>query len=263
MRRLRDEYLTELQVIETGLTAAGGELSLGSLTYDVLRGAQGIKGVKLNGGDWCIKIDYMDVKKTENTFLAGSVENPLYYIFEDKIHVMSGQENPVIDVYYLKIPTDIFYKIDISADTTPSDTTFAGDPGQGLSSDDDAYNGAPIYSVNQDSYHVVTDYAGATRTFTVEPAASSNFGDDEIYFVTNDYDPLDIGPSATSTSEKVETCELNESLHELVITLAEAECWAMDAQLDRKDAAMQNAELIIKTLNDRYREAEGIGTKGY
>jgi len=30
-QRLRDEYLTELQVIETGLTAAGGELSLGSL----------------------------------------------------------------------------------------------------------------------------------------------------------------------------------------------------------------------------------------
>jgi len=72
----------------------------------------------------------------------------------------------------------------------PAATGFVGDDGQGLSLVNDAYKGAVIYSVGYGSYHVVTAYVGASRTFTVSPAASGNFGASEtkeFYFVTPDY----------------------------------------------------------------------------
>ena len=73
---------------------------------------------------------------------------------------------------------------------SPAATGFIGDDGQGLSLVDNAYKGAVIYSVGYGSYHVVTAYVGASRTFTVSPAATGNFGASEtkeFYFVTPDY----------------------------------------------------------------------------
>lgn len=261
-QKLNKEYLTELQVADETKTATAGVYTLSSLTYDVLGGAQGILAVKINDGKWCTRHDLSEIKDTENFYLAGSENNPLYYVYKDQIYVTNGQTNPVIDIYYLKNPTTMEGVYDISALGSPATTGFLGDDSQYLSAIDDTYNGALVHSINQDSYHVVTDYTGATRTFVISPAADANFGDDEIEFITHDFDTLSIGPSATDADAYVETCVLNKSLHELVVTLAEAECWAMDAQLDRKDAAVTQAELIIKTLNDRVEKRKGMGTKG-
>lgn len=258
--RLVKPYLTELQVVQESLTATSGEYAMSSLTYDVLGGEQGITAVKINGGKWCTEISLKELKKTENFYLAGKTNNPLFWVFNSTIYVSNGQTNPTIDVYYYKVPTDMMYKIDISAGTAK--TAFLGDADQYLSAADDTYNGIVVYSVNQDSYHVVTNYAQATREFTVEPASVTDWADDEIYFISNDFDGLSIEPSSSNADMYVETSALNKSLHELVITLAELECWQMDAQKDRSDTADAISKIIIDTLNSRYVEAEGIGTKG-
>ncbi len=258
--RLVKPYLTELQAVQESLTATSGEYAMSSLTYNVLGGEQGIVAVKINGGKWCTEISVKDLKKTENFYLAGTVNNPLYWVFNNIIYVSNGQTNPSIDVYYYKVPTDMIYKFDIGAGTAK--TAFLGDDNQNLSGIDTTYVGIVAYSVNQNSYHVVTAYVGATREFTVEPAAAVNWADDEIYFISNDFDLLAIEPSSSDADMEVETCALNKSLHELVVTLAEMECWQMDAQKNRADTADVIAKIIIDTLNGRYVEAEGIGTKG-
>jgi len=256
------EYLTELQWIQASLTATGGEYALSSLTYPVYGGAQGIVAVKIAGGDWCLDITQYDLKKIENMWLSGSINNPLYYVFQSKIYVTNGQTNPSIDVYYLKVPAEVRYKYDISEITIPVTTGFVGDDSQNLSSADDAYNGAVIKSTKQDSFHVVTAYSGVDRTFTVEPAAAVEFGDDEIYFITNDFDTLSIGPVIDDAAMDVETCQLNNALHVMTLDLAEAECWSIDAQPERQKAAEVRAAVIAKALNERYKRAAGIGTKG-
>lgn len=261
-QKMKKPYLTELQVVQETLTATNGQYALSSLTFDVLGGAQGIVAVKVNGGKWFTEIDRKDIKIKENIFLDGSINNPVFYIFGNTLYVDNGQTSPTIDVYYYKVPTEMMYKANISALAVPGTGGFLGDASQGLSAVDDTYNGIVVYSINQDSYHVVTDYVGTTRTFTVLPAAAANFGDDEIMFISNDFDTLDIEPSATDTDLKVVKCDLNVALHGIVVDLAEAECYAMDRDIQRKDAASDMANLLINTLNDRYVEAEGIGTQG-
>jgi len=195
-------------------------------------------------------------------FLSRSGNNPLYYVYQNTIYVNNGQTNPSIDVYYLKAPADIKYKYDIGALAEAAGTGFIGDDGQNLSTKDDTYNGAVIRSTVQESFHVVTDYVGATRTFTVAPEADAVFEDDEIYFITSDFDTLSIGPSSSDADTVVETCQLNSALHLIVLDLAEAECWAIDAQPARQEAAVARAKLMAKALNERYVAASGIGTKG-
>ena len=59
-------------------------------------------------------------------------------------------------------------------------------------------------------------------------------------------------------------CELNVSLHEAVVDLAESQLWKMDAKVDRAAAAFGNAKAQIDALNARYpaEAPSGIGTKG-
>lgn len=267
--KLHPSYLSELQVLETALTATAGVYAMTSLAYSVLKGDQGILKVKLNGGNYCTRIDIRDLKVTENIYLDGSDENPLYYVWKNTIYIISGQTNPSIDVFYLKIPNDMFYKIDISAHGTPSTSTFLGDESQGLSTTDSKYVGVPVYSTKQSSWHVVSAYDAIgtvpgtnDRAFTVVPAASANFGDDEIYMIVNDWDDLTVVPTTADATQHLPITELNPSLHNIVVDIAEAQCWRMDAQRELEDAANARAELLINTLNERRFEAEGIGTVG-
>lgn len=255
---LNDKYLTELEHLKTDVTltsGVSGDLGVSVLDYNVLRGAEGILRVKVKSGLECTEIDYKKFKKYETGLLEGTVQNPLYYVFENKIYVFPTT-TAAVDVYFLRMPNPIKYKFDISTYGTPSKTEFLGDADQNLSTDDDTYNGAVIYSVTQKSYHVITDYdaegdAGGDRYFTVAPDAAASFGDDQIYFLTHSFDGLNL--------EYVE-CDLNESLHDLIVDLAEAECWTMDEKLDRREAAFNKAFTEIKVLNERYEEPEGIGT---
>lgn len=77
-------------------------------------------------------------------------------------------------------------RLTVVEESSPSTTVFKGTAGQGLSSVNDAYNGAVIINMTNGTYHVVTDYIGATLQFTVseEVAASPRTWDsgDEFIF---------------------------------------------------------------------------------
>jgi len=252
---LNNNYLTELQVIDSDKPVSSGTVSLSSLSNRVLRGAEGILNVKNHGGLFCAMLNMKDVKKTENSYLQGSTKNPMAWKFANAVRLLPA-DLTAVDVYYLKQPSSLQYAFGMSEHASPSPTAFVGNDGQNLSSTDDYYNGSLIYCIGKRSYHVVTDYAGSTRTFTVSPAASTNFGTDTFYFVaTRKYNF-----HLTNLSEV--TCDLDASLHDVVVTLAEAECWKMANKLDRTAAALKKAIDTIVTLNDRYEAPEGIGTDG-
>ncbi len=257
---LHNDYLTELLYTKSAVTATNGELALttGNLTYQVLKGAQGILAVKINGGLWCTEEKITDMKKTENTFLDGTTRNPLYNVFGNKILVDNGQTSPVIDVYFLRVPTTLRYTFTSNqADSGASTTKFDGLTGEGLmeaagTTYDDYYNGAVIYNTTKQTYHVVTSYDGEDLEFTVSPAASTSFTEgQEFYFITHGFNTLTLSGV---------TCDLNPGLHTLVLDWAEGLCWGMDNQQDRKSSVMAIAKAKIDALNAMKTEIQGIGT---
>lgn len=277
---LHYNYLTELQVIETSVGSFTGSAApyykaLSGLSYGVLRGAQGILAVKINGASnpFCTRVDLKSLKHLQNSYISGSTSNPIYYVLYNRIYVDNDSTTPTVDVYYLKAPATMVYTFTISKASTASTTGFLIDASQYASTADDTYNKAVIYSVNKASYHVVTDYDAAgnalgDRYVIVSPAAASKFGRDSgdttdsadtIYFITNRFDTLSIRPTTSDAAMYVETCELNPSLHELVITLAEAECWGIDSQPQRRELAEAIVASTVQTLNSKYAEPEGIG----
>jgi len=273
---LHYNYLTELQVIETGVTSFTGSSApyykaLSGLSYGVLRGAQGILAVKINGssGPYCRRVDLRNLKHIENSYLGGSTANPIYYVLYNRIYVDNDSTTPTVDVYYLKTPATMVYTFEVSAHGTPSATQFLIDGSQYASTADDAYNGAVIYSTARAKYYVITDYDAVgvmpgtnDRAVTVVDWDSSgtNWGDDTIYFVTNRFDTLSIRPTTSDASMYVETCELNPSLHELVVSIAEAECWGIDNQPERRSLAEEIFKNEVGALNAKYVDASGIGT---
>lgn len=256
---LDNHYLTELEYIDdnsgTGHTATNGALAFTSLTNEVLRGSEGILKVKIHSGLYCTKIDVDDLKKTENTFLTGSAVNPIYYVFQKTIYVNAGVTSPLIDVYHLKVPKPILYEFNCNQGTTGASLTKftgTGTTGDSCSTGDNYYNDAVIYSIEHSKYHIVTNYAGATYEFTVSPSSTGNFTNSQkFYFLTHSFDQLNL--------ENINS-ELNQSLHELEVTLGESEAWAMDEKLDRRNAALNAAMAEIAILNAKYKPAEGIGT---
>jgi len=171
---LHNAYLTELETISSASLDFSTTYALSGIGNTVFRGADGILKVKISpagsGFLWATEVDVSQVKRLENTYLAGSAANPVYYIFGNSIYPINGTAAGTLGtVYYLKVPTTM----------------------------------------------------------------------------TTDVDPI-----------------LNKALHPLIVTLAEALCWAIDGKIDRKQAALEIAMAEIEILNARYMAAENIGTSG-
>jgi hypothetical protein len=104
-------YLSELQTIVGDKVATAGTV-YSTCTYATAFSSNlpirnGITGVYDETNDkWCSLIEPGDVKKLENTYLAGSATNPIAFTFDETIYVQ-----PVscilIDVWYLVAPTDL------------------------------------------------------------------------------------------------------------------------------------------------------------
>jgi len=271
--KLDNDYLTELEVVGdnsgAGITITAGKVALNSSTlvdangkgYGLLRGAKGIQKIKVHGtnGLYMHMIEMKDVKKTENQFLGGSASNPLCYVFANNLYVLPTSVS-LVDIFFLKVPAPLYaqYTATGGTQTTILTTdTQLGTDGQELSQTADAYNGAIIYNVTDDTYFKIKDYAYSdpTYTFTVDDPGAGTAGEngEKFLILTHDFDTLNLESVA---------CQLNEALHELVVTFAEAECWAMARELDRRNAALENGYNEIKVLNERaiVERAEGIGT---
>jgi hypothetical protein len=101
-------YLTELEQISSGnSTGSDGTKTFLSLGIDPIRG--NISGIySQTASKWCTMIEAKDVKRLENSYLAGSATNPVAYIFNETIYVKPSQVH-TIDIWYLTSPTDFVY----------------------------------------------------------------------------------------------------------------------------------------------------------
>lgn len=120
---LRNEYLTELETIDDGVANAGEDISGGSFAFSsldntVLKGAEGLlaTSVQVGGsGDflWATEIDLKRRKRLENTYLAKSDTNILYYVFASTIYyLLTTYASSVAAIYYLKVPATMTTSVD-------------------------------------------------------------------------------------------------------------------------------------------------------
>lgn len=259
---LNNHYLTQLEVLDSNETVSSDKVAFSGLTYDVLRGSEGIINVKNHSGKYCTIIPSWQLKRTQNGKIAGSTRNPLVWLFDEAVRCL--QTLTALDVYYLKTPSPLMHPFTFAAAGTPAANAFAIDDSQGIAETDDYYNDAPVYIITENGdidgvpfYDIATDYTGTSREIEVSQSnAGGNYGAGTFYFVpTKDHD-------FHLTNLDAVTCDLDPSLHELVITFAEVECWKMARQLDRAASALESGIDIIKGLNEAYKAAEGIGTQG-
>jgi len=99
-------YLTELETIDNNRSLTDGKFAFTGVITPV-RG--GIIGVWDETNDlWCTMIEPSDVKRLENSYLTGSVQNPVAYIFNSTVYV-KPVEVALVDIWYLKAPDDFIY----------------------------------------------------------------------------------------------------------------------------------------------------------
>jgi len=251
---LHDAYLGELETREESVVVTTGKTALSTLSHDVLRSGQGIKEVQIHGGKICTPLDYSEHKVTEHPHHLGTTDDPLFWVFGGNIYVLPAATT-LVDVSYLRIPAPLLGKLTVVELETPTTTAFKGTEGEGLSDEDDTYNGAIIYNATNDTYHVVVAYVGAELRFTVSAEISADprtwDSGDEFYFLTHDFCLLNIEGSQFT---------LNESHHEIILLLAEGACWAQTGD-SRRDSAIQKALNMVEILNAKYKAPDGVGTK--
>jgi len=120
---LNNHYLTELETIDDGVANAGEDVSGGSFAFSSLdntplKGAEGIiaTGVKVGGSGyfkWATEIDLPRRKRLENTYLAKSDTNILYYIYGSTIYyLLTTYASSTAAIYYLKVPTTMTTSVD-------------------------------------------------------------------------------------------------------------------------------------------------------
>jgi len=310
-------YLTELEYLDASKTATAKVLAFSSLTYPVLKGKEGILKVKISGGKYCTQIDINDLKRTENSYLEGTDDNPLFYVFKNTIYILCTTTNPVIDVYYLRLPPPLLYPLaydkingvvtsvangapeaeftctiahglsdgDVVTNSGFSESTYnatgevtvvsdyvywLGDieyvgtgtgvftglntvelqASQDLSAVDNYYNGALFYNITKNSYHVATDYTAASQHLVFYPAIAAPADDQTIYMLKHTSNAVEI-----TNLEALEPL-LNPTLHELIIDLAEAECWKSGkkgANVNRMATIIGDVFKQIQTLNEKVR----------
>jgi len=273
---LDNSLLTELQEVETNLTtivAANGVdayYALSGLTNDIAR--NGLVNAKVYGasGKYFNIVKYEDVKKGENQYLSGSDDFPVGYIYKNRFYLQTTTAGGVVtlDLWYIKQPSELKYTYTTTSvansvtsddvDGKEIDVIVSGDNGLtngGSASYDDFYNGAVLYNKTGDYYAVVTDYDGASYAMTIiYNQNDATWGSsDEFYFIA--------GPGSNEKLGDFE-CELNDSLHMLVVDFAEAELLKMVNDVSRSDKAVEKAMAQINVLNQRagVEAAAGIGT---
>jgi len=243
---LHTNYLTEFEYVDESKTATAKVLNFSDLTYKVLKGNQGILKVKIHGGRYCNQIDIKDLRDNSNSYMEGTDTNPLFYVYDEKIYILCSTANPVIDVFYLRNPDPLYYPLVITgeASTTSFKVAYFSD-----TYNNDYFNGSLIYCVNKDSYHVVTEYVKADTELIVSPAAGTNFATNEtIYLLRNISKEIEI------TGLDSVYPNLNGSLHQLMVDMAEAMCWKSGrdkAYVDRSKVALDNVLRQIKGLNEK------------
>ena len=111
-------YLSELEATTTA-SVSSGEATYSNLFSGSNPARSGIVAVRdYSGGadgKWFSILDMKDIKERDNVYLAGTSDNPVCQIFDEKIHVQPSSVNQ-IKVYYYKKPSQYTYSDATSMD---------------------------------------------------------------------------------------------------------------------------------------------------
>ena len=251
---LHNAYFTELETSSLSVAASGGKIALTSLPDIAVRGKKGIVKCRVHGGKWATEIEFRDVKRQESNLYKGSLINPQYYVYANEI-VFDPATITLADVYYIRLPEPLLGSLTIDPGMYTTLDTFSGDDQQGLNDTINNYYQNTVIRLDRAgvvSYHIVTLYDATALSFTVVPAipSSATFLGATFNFIAD--------PFTVTALDGVQS-ELNPSLHELMVTLAEADCLESE-KMDRKISTSKMAFAEIAVLNARYEAAEGVGT---
>jgi len=100
---MHNAYLTELQVVDTNKAMTSNTLAFSALSKTPYR--NGVTAIKANGGKWANIIDAADQKELENSYNTASTDNPIAYVFDEKIYVDGLTATAGIDVWFIAAPT--------------------------------------------------------------------------------------------------------------------------------------------------------------
>lgn len=237
-------YIRELQKLATSQALGlSGELDLTSLDPALLEGEKGVISVKLTGGKYCTPLTDEKRRANEDASVTYYTSAPVYY-FEGKYLYVLPFSGYTADILYKRLPEPMAFKSRLQYDaSSPASTTkFVGAAAQDLSTVNDFYNGAVVYSYEHDSKHIVTAYNGTTREFTISPAASGNFTDGNYFDFP--LDEFDVGSDIN--------CALNENVQDLIVD------WAIGIALKYADeynhsvAEIANVQRKIGSMNNSY-----------
>ncbi len=230
---LGNDYLTELETSED-VDITSSKVALSSLNYQPLKGGNSIINIKMANGLYAHQIDVSDMKQTEISHLRGTDSTPQFYIFAGVIYFLCDTAAQTVTVFYHKKPmpiTPVFYMATAS-------TLVNGTPTP--SSEDDYYNKKAIYNIDKKTYHIVSDYTGATRTVVGLPAITSFEAGDRVIFVDDEI--------KVSQSTYVNT-DLNHDYDDIILLLAEGDVWKKDGSNDRSNTALTKAYKRIANIN--------------
>jgi len=101
---INNAYLTELETVASNKSLTSGATTFAAASITPIR--NGVAVVKINGGNYCSMMEARDVKRTQNSYLSGTDANPIAYIFDETIYVLSDAAT-AIDIWYLSAPTDL------------------------------------------------------------------------------------------------------------------------------------------------------------
>ena len=89
------------------------------MQHKVLNGSVGILAVKTHGfkskgAKYLNRIDLSQVKEFDSGMVSTDIKDPYYVVFSDRIELVptTEQETIVIDIYYLRKPTEIVVRAD-------------------------------------------------------------------------------------------------------------------------------------------------------
>lgn len=171
---LDNVYLTELKYVDEDKTATAGILNFSDLTYKVFKGTEGVLRVKIHDGRYCNQIEIEELEDTTNTLLEGTDKNPMYYVFEEKIYVLCTTADPHIDVFYLRVPSPLYYPLKYTA--LSGDVESVTGPGVALFDTDLIAHNLEIGDVVLQSFFSHGGYNGEHTVATIPSATTYTTG---------------------------------------------------------------------------------------
>jgi hypothetical protein len=104
---IEDNFVPELQTIDSGLDCSGGEIDLSALTYTVLKDKILAVIVNIGGIDyWAIRIEPKELDRLENEYFYSDTD-VFFYVQSAKIKIVAPSlVGATADVFYMKVPTE-------------------------------------------------------------------------------------------------------------------------------------------------------------